>query len=82
MCYNSKYKGDNMSIRKELSSILREYKVGITYKEISEGTGVSMTSVRYAMNGGENVGLEVFQKLIDFLEVPLVITVDKNSYLM
>lgn len=67
-----------MSIRKELSSILREYKVGNTYKEISEATGVSMTSVRYAMNGGENVGLEVFQKLIDFLEVPLVITVSNS----
>jgi len=70
-----------MSIRKELSTILREHKIGITYKEISEGSGVSLTSVRYALNGGENVGLEVFQKLVDFLEVPIVITVDKNSYL-
>lgn len=70
-----------MNIRKELSVILKDYKTGMTYKEISEGTGISVTSIRYAMNGGENVGVDVFQKLVDFLEIPLIIVVDKSSYL-
>ena len=71
------------TLREELSSVLKEYKnlSGFTYKEISEGAGVNITSVRYAMNGGENVGLEVFQKLYEYLEIPYYIGNDKASYL-
>lgn len=62
-------------IREELSSVLKGYKKdsGLTYKEISEEVGINITSVRYAMNGGDNVGLEVFQKLYEFFDVPYFI---------
>lgn len=66
MCYNIKY-GGVMKLREELSSILKKCKEesGMTYEDIKIETGCSITSIRYALNGGENVGVDVFQKLLD-----------------
>lgn len=68
-----------MSLRTNLSNTLRECKKdsGMSYKDLQDRTGLSISSIRYALNGG-NVGLDVFQKLFDCLEenVAIVRTVN------
>ena len=60
-----------MNLRQRLSNVLRNVKEdsGLTYKEISDKSGCSITSVRYALNGGDNVGLTVFDKLFEAMGV-------------
>jgi transcriptional regulator with XRE-family HTH domain len=60
-----------MCLRKSMSSVLKRAKIekGYTYDEISEKTNISKTSVRYALNGGDNVGLNVFEELFKFFDV-------------
>jgi transcriptional regulator with XRE-family HTH domain len=57
-----------MNIKTSLSNALRECKrlSGLTYDELVEGTGCSKTSIRYALNGGDNVSIEVMQKILDY----------------
>ncbi len=70
-----------MSIRTQLSLATKSVKEskGYTYKDLKEGTGCSISSIRYALNGGDNVGIEVFQKLLDFMEEDIQISVYKRS---
>ena len=60
-----------MSIRVSLSEALRQAKEekGYVYEDLIRGTGCSKSSIRYALNRGDNVSLEAFQKLLDYMEV-------------
>lgn len=71
LCYNGIYRRGFMSLRQKLSVVLKNAKeeFGLTYKEISERSGCSITSVRYALNGGDNVGLSVFDKIFKSLKI-------------
>lgn len=65
-----------MNLRKDLSELLRECKKvsGLTYDDMVDLSGCSKTSIRYALNGGEGVGLDVFQKLLDCTDQKVQIT--------
>ncbi len=67
-----------MSIRKSISKALRQSKVdgGHTYLELEDGSGCSRSSIRYALNGGNNVSLDVYQKLFDYMEVSVQIEIE------
>ncbi len=53
-----------MSLRKKLSTLLKEEKSRgrFTYEDLAV-SGCSKTSIQYALNGGDNCGLETFDKL-------------------
>ena len=55
-----------MSLRKSLSDVVREAKrqSGMTYDEIVEKVGCSKSSVRYALNGGDKVGIDIMERII------------------
>lgn len=55
-----------MSLRSNLSDAVREAKTlsGMTYDEIAEKTGYSKSAIRYALNGGEKVGLDAMNSMI------------------
>lgn len=65
-----------MNIRKSLSDALQAAKkeAGCTYQDLMDGTGCSKSSIRYALNGGANVSLDVYEKLFKYLECGLQIT--------
>ena len=71
-------------LRDQFSSVLLQQKIerGYTYKFISEGSGVPLTTVRYALNGGGNVGITVFEKLLEFFEISVNFEVDEGSYFL
>ncbi len=54
-----------MSLRNNLSSLLRKVKLGTgtTYKTLESGSGCSRSLIKNALNGGEGVGLDSFDKL-------------------
>lgn len=64
-----------MSIRLELSKLLKENKKlsGCTYADIKDATGLSTSSIRYALNGGKNVGLDVYEKMFKYFELSVKI---------
>lgn len=70
-----------MNIKTSLSDALRECKrlSGVTYDELVEGTGCSKTSIRYALNGGDNVSINVLQKILDYTEMTLEISISRPS---
>ena len=65
-----------MSLRKKLSDSIREAKdrKGYTYDEIVLGSGCSKSAVRYALNGGEKVGIDMMEKMLKFLGFSVGIT--------
>lgn len=66
-----------MSIRKDLSLALKCVKDerGWSYKEVAKHTGLSVSSVRLAMNnGGEGIGLDTFQTLVDFFKIDIEVS--------
>ncbi len=72
-----------MSIRQQLSVKLKECKKssGMTYEQLIEESGYSKTTIRYALNGGVNVSLEVFEKLflccgVNLLEIEVIHSVE------
>lgn len=69
-----------MNIRNSLSIKLRETKKlgGYQYDDLIEGTGCSKSSIRYALNGGDKVSLEVFQKLFDHMETYVEIDIERG----
>uniref|UniRef100_A0AB39AJ98 HTH cro/C1-type domain-containing protein n=1 Tax=Vibrio phage P018-4 TaxID=3229728 RepID=A0AB39AJ98_9CAUD len=71
-------------LRQQFSEILLQQKIerGYTYKYISEESGVPLTTVRYALNGGGNVGINVFEKLLDFFEISVFFDVGKGAYFL
>lgn len=70
-----------MTIKKNLSDAIRECKrlSGATYDDLVIGTGCSKTSIRYALNGGDNVSLDVMQKILDYTEQTIEISVVYNN---
>ncbi len=71
-------------LRERFSEVLLSQKIerGYTYKYISEESGVPITTVRYALNGGTNVGISVFEVLLDFFEVKVTFEVDDSVYFL
>ncbi len=71
-------------LRVQFSDVLLQQKVdrGYTYKYISEESGVPITTVRYALNGGDNVGISVFETLLDFFEISVNFEVDNSTYFL
>ncbi|AGH32037.1 hypothetical protein VPIG_00181 [Vibrio phage PWH3a-P1] len=71
-------------LRQQFSEILLQQKIerGYTYKYISEESGIPLTTVRYALNGGGNVGINVFDKLFDFFEISVNFDVGKGAYFL
>lgn len=70
-----------MSIRTKMSELLKENKKlhEVTYDQIAKDTKISKTSIRYAMNGGKEVGINVFEKLFDYFNLDLeIIGVEKE----
>lgn len=69
-----------MSIRKSMSDALKQRKRegSYVYQDLIEGTGCSKSSIRYALNGGNNVSLDVFQKLFDYMEVDVQIETEER----
>lgn len=63
-----------MTLRKLLSNKLVELKNqnGSTYEDIMEVSGCSRSTVRYALNGGERVSMENFEKLLKALGVSII----------
>ncbi len=55
-----------MCLRKNLSNSIREAKEyeGLTYDDIMRATDCTKTSVRYALNGGSGVSLELMEKML------------------
>lgn len=62
------------SLRKMLSEKLVECKKqeGLTYKQINEKSGCSISTIRYALNGGDGVSMENFEKLFKSVGVSLL----------
>lgn len=60
-----------MSLREIMSTALKEAKIksGLTYDDIVSETGLAKTSIRYALNGGNNIGLNIFEKLFEFFNL-------------
>lgn len=63
-----------MSLRKLLSEKLVELKDadGCTYDDLVSRSGCSRSTIRYALNGGDRVSMENFEKLLKVLGVSLV----------
>lgn len=71
-------------LREQFSNVLLQQKLdrGYTYKYISEESGVPITTVRYALNGGENVGISVFEVLLEFFEISINFEVGNSAYFL
>lgn len=69
-----------MSIRKNLSYKLREAKKlsGMKYQDLVDVTGLSRSTINLALNGGEQVGIETFQKLLDACDFEVYIDLSKK----
>lgn len=69
-----------MDIRKNLSYKLREAKhlSGMKYQDLMEVTGLSKSAISLALNGGEQVGIETFQKLLDACDFEVYIDLSKK----
>lgn len=54
-----------MSLRNNLSCLLKKIKTGTgtTYVTLEKGSGYSRSLIKNALNGGEGVGLDSFDKL-------------------
>ncbi len=68
-----------MQLRKQLSGILKHCKKlsGMTYDDIVDETGFSKSSIRYALNGGEGVSIDTFEKIfvacgVEILEIEVL----------
>lgn len=69
-----------MDIRKNLSCKLREAKKlsGMKYQDLIEVTGLSKSAITMALNGGDQVGIETFQKLLDACDFEVYIDLSKK----
>ena len=56
-----------MTLRSNISLALKEAKrsSGLKYEDLIEHTGLSRSIINNALNGGNQVGLDTFQKLFD-----------------
>lgn len=56
-----------MTLRVNLSLALKEAKKssGLKYADLIEATGLSQSIINNSLNGGNQVGLDTFQKLFD-----------------
>lgn len=70
-----------MSLRKNLSNAIREAKEvnGYTYDEIVEGVDCSKSAVRYALNGGDKVGIDLMERMLKFMGFGVGVTLIETN---
>lgn len=70
-----------MSLRVNLSDAVKKAKKlsGMTYEDIGDATGLSKSSIRYALNGGDKVGLDAMDTMVKSMGFCLEITLEKDE---
>lgn len=71
-----------MSLRKNLSEAIRDVKEchGLSYEEIIDIVGCSKTSLRYALNGGENVSIGLMENILNKLGYSVSISLELQVF--